>query len=287
MRVHDADHDERHGDVRNALAVPRSGVRRSETATSASVASQTAEQRGRWCDVAHGFLDEHERRAPDSGEQEQHREVAPAHRERTVRDAQSVRTVARRIRFPDYLGYLTAVAEQPLHRALGLTDGELERIRGLLERDPNRFELAVFSLLWSSTAATSTRRRCAGCRRPASASFRARRERGRARPRRRRGGRVQGGAQPSVRGGAVPGSVAGIGGILRDVVAMGARPIALLDGLRFGAPDGHFWRAVAGIAATGTALGSRRSAARRCSTPRTPTTASSTRCAWGCCRRSA
>ncbi|MEX2612042.1 MAG: hypothetical protein WD380_00565, partial [Gaiellaceae bacterium] len=41
------------------------------------------------------------------------------------------------------------MAHQPLHRALGLTDGESERIRALLGRDPNDFELAVFSLLWS------------------------------------------------------------------------------------------------------------------------------------------
>ena len=39
--------------------------------------------------------------------------------------------------------------EQPLHRQLGLTDGELDRIVTLLEREPNHFELAVFSLLWS------------------------------------------------------------------------------------------------------------------------------------------
>ena len=36
------------------------------------------------------------------------------------------------------------------------------------------------------------------------------------------------------------GAATGVGGILRDIVAMGARPIALLDGLRFGAPDWHF-----------------------------------------------
>src|ERR671932_468017 len=47
------------------------------------------------------------------------------------------------------LGPLTPVAEQPLHRALGLTDGELSRICDLLDREPNHFELAVFSLLWS------------------------------------------------------------------------------------------------------------------------------------------
>jgi phosphoribosylformylglycinamidine synthase len=36
-----------------------------------------------------------------------------------------------------------------LHRALGLTDGEFDRIETLLGRRPNDFELAVFSLLWS------------------------------------------------------------------------------------------------------------------------------------------
>jgi phosphoribosylformylglycinamidine synthase len=51
------------------------------------------------------------------------------------------------------------------------------------------------------------------------------------------------------------GAATGVGGILRDVVAMGARPIALLDGLRFGAPDWHFDRAVAGIAHYGNCVG--------------------------------
>ena len=51
------------------------------------------------------------------------------------------------------------------------------------------------------------------------------------------------------------GAATGVGGILRDVVAMGARPIALLDGLRFGEPDDHFWRAVAGIGHYGNCVG--------------------------------
>ena len=41
------------------------------------------------------------------------------------------------------------VADLPLHRRLGLTDGELERITADLGREPNAFELAVYSLLWS------------------------------------------------------------------------------------------------------------------------------------------
>jgi len=51
------------------------------------------------------------------------------------------------------------------------------------------------------------------------------------------------------------GAATGVGGILRDVSAMGARPVALLDLLRFGAPDGHFDRAVAGIGAYGNSVG--------------------------------
>jgi phosphoribosylformylglycinamidine synthase len=51
------------------------------------------------------------------------------------------------------------------------------------------------------------------------------------------------------------GAATGVGGILRDIVAMGARPIALLDGLRFGSPDWSFSRAVAGIGHYGNSCG--------------------------------
>ena len=51
------------------------------------------------------------------------------------------------------------------------------------------------------------------------------------------------------------GAATGVGGILRDVVAMGARPIALLDGLRFGEPGWQFHRAVAGIGHYGNSVG--------------------------------
>ena len=44
---------------------------------------------------------------------------------------------------------MTQATQQPLHRALGLTDAEYTQIEGALERPPNDFELAVFSLLWS------------------------------------------------------------------------------------------------------------------------------------------
>src|SRR5206468_9230091 len=43
----------------------------------------------------------------------------------------------------------TIVPAIPLHRALGLTDDELDGIRERLGRDPNDLELAMFSVMWS------------------------------------------------------------------------------------------------------------------------------------------
>ena len=63
------------------------------------------------------------------------------------------------------------------------------------------------------------------------------------------------------------GAATGVGGIVRDIFAMGAQPIALLDSLRFGPLEDARNRrlcvgVVAGSAATGTASASPRSAAR-------------------------
>jgi phosphoribosylformylglycinamidine synthase len=156
------------------------------------------------------------------------------------------------------LDHLNQVAEQPLHRALGLTDWEAERIQELLGRDPNHFELAVFSLLWSEHC--GYKHSAPLLKRLPSA-----------------GGRVLQGPGENAgvldlgEGVAVTfkveshnhpsavepyqGAATGIGGILRDIVAMGARPIALLDGLWFGAPDHAFERAVAGIGGYGNSVG--------------------------------
>jgi phosphoribosylformylglycinamidine synthase len=54
------------------------------------------------------------------------------------------------------------------------------------------------------------------------------------------------------------GAATGVGGILRDVIAMGARPIALLDSLRFGplpASRHHFDGVVAGVGGYGNCMG--------------------------------
>ncbi len=148
--------------------------------------------------------------------------------------------------------------EQPLHRQLGLTDGELDRIVTLMGRAPSHFELAVFSLLWSEHC--GYKHSALLLRRLPSDGP----------------GVLQG---PGENAGVVDigdglavafkveshnhpsavepfqGAATGVGGILRDVSAMGARPIALLDGLRFGAPDDHFSRAVGGIGHYGNCVG--------------------------------
>src|SRR4030081_61149 len=54
------------------------------------------------------------------------------------------------------------------------------------------------------------------------------------------------------------GAATGVGGIIRDVIAMGARPIALLDSLRFGplpASGRHVEGVVAGIGGYGNCIG--------------------------------
>jgi phosphoribosylformylglycinamidine synthase subunit PurL len=154
---------------------------------------------------------------------------------------------------------LTQVADaQPLHRALGLSDTEFERIGELLERDPNHFELAVFSLLWSEHCGYKHSSPLLK-RLPSSG------ERVLQGPGENAGVidlgegvavafKVESHNHPSA---VEPfqGAATGVGGILRDIVAMGARPIAILDGLRFGAPDHRFDRAVAGIGHYGNSCG--------------------------------
>ncbi len=123
------------------------------------------------------------------------------------------------------------------HRELGLTDAEYELIRQKMGRDPNGLELAVFSLMWSEHCAYKHSKKLL------------------------RGLPVEGPhllMGPGENAGAVDvgdgvaiafkveshnhpsavepfqGAATGVGGILRDVFAVGARPIAILDSLRFG-----------------------------------------------------
>ncbi len=135
---------------------------------------------------------------------------------------------------------LTATAAAPLHRVLGLEDVELDAIREKLGRDPNDLELAMFSVMWSehcsykssrpllATLPTAGRDVVAGVGEQAgvisigdglAVAF-----------------KIESHNHPSA---VEPyqGAATGVGGILRDVFAMGARPIAVLDALRFGDPS--------------------------------------------------
>ena len=159
----------------------------------------------------------------------------------------------------------------------GLTDWELDRIQELLERSPNDFELAVFSLLWSEHCGYkhSAQAPEAAAEPGRTGAARARRERRRDRPRRRIAVAFK--AESHNHPSAVEpfqGAATGVGGILRDIIAMGARPIALLDGLRFGGRTGTSGAPSPGSATTATASASRRSAASASSTRRTRRTRS-------------
>ncbi len=128
----------------------------------------------------------------------------------------------------------------PLHRALGLDDVELDAIRDKLGREPNGLELAMFSVMWSEhcsykssrpllkTLPTKGEDVVAGVGEQAgviaigdglAVAF-----------------KIESHNHPSA---VEPyqGAATGVGGILRDVFAMGARPIAVLDALRFGDPS--------------------------------------------------
>jgi len=123
------------------------------------------------------------------------------------------------------------------HRALGLTDYEHERILDLLGREPNDVELAMLSLMWSEHCAYKHSRKLLG-RLPVSG------------PHVLLGPGENAGAVDVGGGLAVAfkveshnhpsavepfqGAATGVGGILRDIFAVGARPIAVLDSLRFG-----------------------------------------------------
>jgi phosphoribosylformylglycinamidine synthase II len=151
----------------------------------------------------------------------------------------------------------------PKHRELGLTDDEYELIVEKLERDPNDVELAMFSLLWSEHCAYKHSRKLLG-RLPTEGE------------RVVMGPGENAGAVDVGRGYAVAfkveshnhpsavepfqGAATGVGGILRDVFAIGARPIAILDSLRFGELDSVRSRhlldwAVRGIGHYGNSIG--------------------------------
>ncbi|MEJ7584777.1 MAG: phosphoribosylformylglycinamidine synthase subunit PurL [Acidimicrobiales bacterium] len=124
-----------------------------------------------------------------------------------------------------------------LHRSLGLTDQEAEDIEAILGRAPNHLELAMYSVMWSEHC-----------------SYKSSRAHLRRLPTTGEGVLVGPGENAGVMdvGDGIAaairieshnhpsfiepyqGAATGVGGILRDIFTMGARPIALMDPLRFG-----------------------------------------------------
>ena len=156
----------------------------------------------------------------------------------------------------------TAVTPQVV-REHGLNEAEYARIQDLLGREPNIVELGVFSVMWSEHCSyKSTRVHLKKL--PTSAPW-----------------VIQG---PGENAGIIDvgdgdvcvfkmeshnhpsfiepfqGAATGVGGIMRDVFTMGARPVASLNALRFGEPDHPKTRhlvsgVVAGIGSYGNCMG--------------------------------
>src|SRR3984957_13071084 len=152
---------------------------------------------------------------------------------------------------------------EPLHRALGLTDSELDSIREVLGRDPNSLELALYGVMWSEHCSYKSSR--IHLRRlPTEA------------PHVLVGPGENAGVIDAGDGIAVAirieshnhpsaiepyqGAATGVRGIIREIFTMGARPVALMDPLRFGPLDDprNRWLAsgvVSGISGYGNAVG--------------------------------
>lgn len=170
---------------------------------------------------------------------------------------------------PDTVDRAAATPDQPQpHRELGLKDDEYQRIREILGRRPTDAELAMYSVMWSEHCSyksskvhlryfgeTTTEAMRAGMLAGIgenagvvdigdgwAATF-----------------KVESHNHPSYIE-PYQGAATGVGGIVRDIMAMGARPVAVMDQLRFGAADAPDTRRVVdgvvrGIGGYGNSLG--------------------------------
>jgi phosphoribosylformylglycinamidine (FGAM) synthase-like enzyme len=154
-------------------------------------------------------------------------------------------------------------AMEPLHRQLGLTDDELAAVVELLGREPTELELAMYAVMWSEHCSYKSSRVHLK-RFPTEAPWVL------VGPGEGAGVidvgdglavavRIESHNHPSA---VEPyeGAATGVGGIIRDIFSMGARPIALMDPLRFGPLDDPrtrylFEGVVSGISGYGNAVG--------------------------------
>ncbi len=155
------------------------------------------------------------------------------------------------------------VADQQIYKQMGVSDSEYELICGFLGRKPNYTEIGVFSVMWSEHCAYKNSK-------PLLRRFPTTGPRVLMGPGEGAGivdigdnqavvFKIESHNHPSA---VEPfqGAATGVGGIIRDIFSMGARPVAVLNSLRFGKLESErvkylFEHVVSGIAGYGNCIG--------------------------------
>ncbi|WP_435169307.1 phosphoribosylformylglycinamidine synthase subunit PurL [Paenibacillus glycanilyticus] len=155
------------------------------------------------------------------------------------------------------------IVEQKIYQQFGVSDYEFELICGFLGRTPNYTEIGVFSVMWSEHCAYKNSK-------PILKKFPITGPRVLMGPGEGAGivdigdnqavvFKIESHNHPSA---VEPyqGAATGVGGIIRDIFSMGARPVALLNSLRFGKLENDrvkylFENVVSGIAGYGNCIG--------------------------------
>jgi phosphoribosylformylglycinamidine synthase subunit PurL len=157
----------------------------------------------------------------------------------------------------------TMIKEEKLYREMGLTDEEFTMIEKILGRLPNYTETGIFSVMWSEHCSYKNSK-------PVLKKFPTEGKHVLQGPGEGAGivdigdglavaFKIESHNHPSAIE-PYQGAATGVGGIIRDVFSMGARPIALLNSLRFGELTSPrvkylFEHVVAGIAGYGNCVG--------------------------------
>ncbi|TDL30624.1 phosphoribosylformylglycinamidine synthase subunit PurL [Jeotgalibacillus sp. S-D1] len=155
------------------------------------------------------------------------------------------------------------IKNDKIYREMGLTDEEFGMVESILGRLPNYTELGLFSVMWSEHCSYKNSK-------PLLKKFPVTGERVLQGPGEGAGivdigdgqavaFKIESHNHPSAIE-PYQGAATGVGGIIRDVFSMGARPIAILNSLRFGELDSArvrylFEEVVAGIAGYGNCIG--------------------------------
>ncbi|WP_227396839.1 phosphoribosylformylglycinamidine synthase subunit PurL [Jeotgalibacillus aurantiacus] len=155
------------------------------------------------------------------------------------------------------------IKDEKIYREMGLTDEEFALVEKILGRLPNYTELGLFSVMWSEHCSYKNSK-------PLLKKFPVTGEQVLQGPGEGAGivdigdgqavaFKIESHNHPSAIE-PYQGAATGVGGIIRDVFSMGARPIAILNSLRFGELDSPrvrylFEQVVAGIAGYGNCIG--------------------------------